>query len=113
MSRNPPQQARVSAVSWVSSVWVLTLAPVRGGRRERERGGEGKREGGREREREGGRERGREGGRERERHKIIPNENTFTVTETVKDQTNIKRYCNVIIIYHVQPAAAPHLHDLL
>ena len=41
-------------------------------REERERGEE------RGREREGGRERGRKGGRERERHKIIPNENTFT-----------------------------------
>ena len=73
MSRNPPQQARVSAVSWVSSVWVLTLAPVRGGRRER-----GEERGERGRKGEGGRERegGREGGRER--HKIIPNENTFT-----------------------------------
>ena len=29
-SRNPPQQARVSAVSWVSSVWALMSAPAMG-----------------------------------------------------------------------------------
>jgi hypothetical protein len=28
-SRNPPQQAKVRAVSWVSSVWALMSAPIK------------------------------------------------------------------------------------